>query len=70
MDSKNQFAICIDNNSYEDDLKVRRVYQTLPDKSAARSRYLRIVDETGEDYLYPASCFVLKVPSTSNVPGA
>ncbi len=59
MDNKNQFAICIDNSGYEDDLKVRMVYQVLSDESAARSRYLRIIDETGEDYLYPASYFVL-----------
>lgn len=57
--NKFQFAICLNNEGYEDDLKVRMVYQVLPDESAARSNYLRIVDETGEDYLYPATCFVL-----------
>jgi hypothetical protein len=53
-----QFAVCIDDGGYEDDLKVRTVYQVLPDESAARSNYLRVVDETGEDYLYPAALFV------------
>jgi hypothetical protein len=53
-----RFAICINNGGYDDDLKVRTVYQILPDESAARSNYIRIIDETGEDYLYPASCFV------------
>jgi len=57
--NKFQFAICLNNEGYEDDLKVRMVYQVLPDESAARSNYLRIVDETGEDYLYPATYFVL-----------
>jgi hypothetical protein len=57
--NKFQFAICLNNEGFEDDLKVRMVYQVLPDESAARSNYLRIVDETGEDYLYPATCFVL-----------
>jgi len=53
------FAICInDGGYYVDDLKVRTVYQVLPDASAARSNYLRIIDETGEDYLYPAAYFV------------
>jgi len=52
------FAICVSDGGYEDDLKVRTVYRILPDESAARSNYVRIVDETGEDYLYPASCFV------------
>lgn len=53
-----QFAVCINNSAYPDDLKVRTVYQILPDESAARSNYIRVVDETGEDYLYPAEYFV------------
>jgi hypothetical protein len=53
------FAVCINNAAYPDDLKVRTIYQVLPDESAARSDYIRIVDETGEDYLYPADYFVL-----------
>jgi hypothetical protein len=52
-----RFVICIDSGGYIDDLKVRTVYQILPDLSAARSNYLRIIDETGEDYLYPAIYF-------------
>lgn len=54
-----QMALCIHNGGYEDDLKVRTVYPVLPDESAARSNYIRIIDETGEDYLYPAQYFVL-----------
>jgi hypothetical protein len=58
------FAVCLDNKSYPDDLKVRTIYQVLPDESAAKSNYIRVVDETGEDYLYPAEYFVLiEVPS-------
>jgi hypothetical protein len=53
-----RFVICLNNDGYEDDLKIRTVYQVLPDESAARSNYLRVVDETGEDYLYPAEYFV------------
>jgi len=53
-----RLAICINNNGYIDDLKVRTVYQVLPDASAAKSHYVRIIDETGEDYLYPAAYFV------------
>jgi hypothetical protein len=55
---KPQFAICISDVGYVDDLKPRTVYQVLPDESAAKSNYLRVVDETGEDYLFPASHFV------------
>ncbi len=53
-----RFVICINNRGYVDDLKVRTVYQVLPDESAARSNYLRIIDETGEDYLFPAAYFL------------
>mgnify|MGYP001562319230 FL=1 len=53
-----QFAICI-QSSDQDLLTPRMVYKVLPDESAARSNYLRIVDNEGEDYLYPASNFVL-----------
>lgn len=56
---KRQFAICVNNDGYEDDLKLRMVYQVLPDETAVRSSYVRIVDETGEDYLYPAAYFVM-----------
>ncbi|MCA9969927.1 MAG: hypothetical protein KC425_06920 [Anaerolineales bacterium] len=59
MRNRLQFAICVENAGYADDLKLRMVYQVLPDEAAARSSYLRIVDETGEDYLYPASYFVM-----------
>ena len=53
-----RFAICINDGGYVDDLKVRTVYQVLTDESAARSIYLRVIDETGEDYLYPANLFL------------
>lgn len=41
-----------------DDLQARRLYQLLPDASAARSRFVRVIDDSGEDYLYPATCFL------------
>lgn len=53
-----RFAICVNSTDYPDDLKVRTVYRILPDESAAKSHYLRVVDETGEDYLYRAEYFV------------
>jgi len=56
---KLRFAICINTGGYQDDLKMRTVYRVLPDESAAKSSYLRIIDETGEDYLYPADYFIL-----------
>jgi hypothetical protein len=55
--SKRQFAICIRTDE-SDLLTPRRIYEVLPDDSAAKSRYIRVVDDEGEDYLYPASYFV------------
>jgi hypothetical protein len=57
--SQPRFAVCIDNTAHPDDLKMRTIYQVLPDESAARSSYIRVLDETGEDYLYPAELFVI-----------
>ena len=51
-----RFAICLKNKGCED-LIVRRVYQVLPDEVAEKKALLRIIDESGEDYLYPASYF-------------
>ncbi|MGH7456225.1 MAG: hypothetical protein ACRENG_33040, partial [bacterium] len=54
--SKKRFAICITDS--EPDLELRKVYQVLPDESAAKDDYLRVVDESDEDYLHPSSYFV------------
>ena len=52
-----QFAICVTNDNC-DDLQVLKVYRLLPNEKAAEDNYIRIIDDSGEDYLYPASCFV------------
>ena len=52
-----RFVVCVANDSCED-LEVRKIYQTVPDESAAQDGLVRIVDESGEDYLYPASLFL------------
>jgi hypothetical protein len=58
---KKRFAICITDS--EPDLESRKVYQVLPDAAAAKDDYIRVVDESGEDYLYPASYFVfIEIP--------
>ncbi len=51
------FVLCIENKDC-DDLEKRKVYQVLPDDKAADEGYLRIVDESGKDYLYPESYFI------------
>ena len=50
--------ICLDNSGYEVSLERRKIYVALLDVKAERSGYLRIVDESGEDYLYPVRRFV------------
>ena len=52
------FALCIDNANYPASLERFKVYRVLPDAAAARDGDLRVIDESGEDYLYPASRFV------------
>lgn len=57
--SKQQsFALCIENRECED-LEKRKIYTVLADDEAAKEGYLRIIDESGEDYLYPESYFIL-----------
>ena len=55
-DSK--FVICIENSDYPASLEKRKIYEVLPDKEAERIEHVRVIDESGEDYLYPASCFI------------
>ena len=54
---RSKFVLCVRSDGAED-LEVRKIYQVLPDQSAAREGYVRVVDESGEDYLYPAGYFV------------
>ena len=60
--TKQMFALCIENKDC-DDLEKRKIYQILTDDEAAKEGYLRIIDESGQDYLYPQSYFILvKLP--------
>ena len=52
------FALCIENQDC-DDLEKRKIYVILADEEAARDGYLRVIDESGEDYLYPQSYFIV-----------
>jgi hypothetical protein len=52
-----QFVLCIRNEGC-DDLQLRKAYQVLPDASATEEGYVRVIDESGEDYLYPAVYFL------------
>ena len=52
-----QAAVCIDNNGYPASLELHKIYRILPDAEAPAQGDLRVVDESGEDYLFPASAF-------------
>lgn len=56
---KRQFVVCIRNEGYAASLEVRKLYELVRDQQAAEHGQLRIVDESGEDYWYPADYFVL-----------
>jgi hypothetical protein len=58
-----KFVICIENSDYPASLEKRKIYELLPDAEAEKHGQLRVVDESGEDYLYPRALFVdLKLP--------
>jgi len=57
--TKARFAICVNNDEYLASLELHKVYRVLHDKEAEQDGDLRLVDESGEDYLYPAEYFVL-----------
>jgi len=57
--------LCVKNKNHPASLEIRKVYKTVPDPSAAAHRLVRVIDESGEDYLYPKDYFVpLNLPST------
>jgi hypothetical protein len=51
-------VICIDNSDYPASLELHKVYTVLPDEKAAEDGFIRVIDESGEDYLYSAKRFV------------
>ena len=55
---KTHFVICVDNSDYPASLEKRKIYETVADADAAKHGQIRVIDESGEDYLYPAECFV------------
>ena len=54
-----KFAICIDNSQYPASLELHKIYRVIPDEEAEHDGDLRVIDESGEDYLYPTDYFVL-----------
>lgn len=54
---RHRFLLCVNNKGYEASLEVRKLYERLPDAEAERILQVRIIDESGEDYLYPMDFF-------------
>lgn len=52
------FVVCVNNKGYEVSLERRKIYRVLPDASAEKHGMMRVVDESGEDYLFPAVWFL------------
>ena len=62
---KSYLVICLSNRGYAASLEPRKIYRALPDEEAARVKHVRVIDESGEDYLYPASMFAaVTLPAT------
>ena len=58
--------VCINNKGYPASLEIRKLYQAIPDERAAKVRQVRVVDESGEDYLYPAEYFApVRLPNAT-----
>ena len=53
-----RFVVCVKNKDYAASLELRKLYQVVSDEAAAELHQIRVIDESGEDYLYPEECFV------------
>jgi hypothetical protein len=61
---KKHYMICVNNRGYEASLEIRKIYEVITDKTAAQHHQLRVIDESGEDYLYPENYFSpVRLPS-------
>ncbi len=55
--TEKNFVVCINNKGYPASLEIRKLYRMVPDEQAAKLGQIRVIDESGEDYLYPAGYF-------------
>lgn len=56
--ASHQLVICVENEDYPVSLEKRKIYRAIPDPDAAKHNQLRVIDESGEDYLYPEEYFI------------
>ena len=65
MNGTKHFAICVRNDGYDGALELRKLYEIVEDSAAAEHESIRVVDGSGEDYLYPSDWFIrLDLPAT------
>jgi hypothetical protein len=57
MRTELQFVVCVMNKGYAASLELRKLYQVVPDDGATKLHQIRVIDESGEDYLYPEEYF-------------
>jgi len=71
MKREAQFVICVGNKDYAASLELRKIYQAVPDKAATGLHQIHVIDESGEDYLYPEDYFVpVQLPQAMRRPTA
>ena len=64
--ARKRYFVCLSNGGYRASLEVRKIYVVLPDAAASTEGLLRVIDESGEDYLYPTSLFAeIALPSSA-----
>lgn len=63
--STTRFVICVNNDEYPASLELFKIYRVIPDKEAQADGDIRVIDESGEDYLFPADYFIsIDLPRT------
>lgn len=58
-DREQYFVVCVNNQNYPTSLEVKKIYQFIPDEQATHHQMIRVIDESNENYLYPADHFVV-----------
>ncbi len=56
--SNSRFVVCVKNRGFAASLELRKLYRVIPDREAESHKLIRVVDESGEDYLFPENCFM------------
>ena len=67
-ESARRYVLCISNDGYPASLEVRKIYNSLPDVEAGKHGLIRVIDESGEDYLYPREFFIpIALPKAAEI---